>query len=275
MPPNQPSHRGPLHRQFSTPAATIPDISGLVQRIPNGLKAVTKFQEIMGDRHNSVGIIGFSFDYGGLTYDTCFMTHDGGRDVAEFTVNIPAESGFLRPLTPVSIAEKIYMLSVIAHSANTTWLRNHLNRLEDACFDSTTGKIGFVQPAPITRNVLVPVPLFAHMGLNFPSDSDYKDVPDPALKGFEYWDTQRRFVMDISRYPTIDFFVSRPRTSLMQNTQMYRGMATDMMNKIKLAAQTDYGIALYTNSKGFAENVDSALRRLPSISNDVEGRHPA
>lgn len=275
MPINQPSHRGSLHPHFRTPAATIPDISGLVQRSPNGLKMVTNFQEIFGDRNNSVGIIGFSFDYGGLTYDTRFMTHDGGHDIAEFTVNIPAESGFLRPLTPVSIAEKIYMLSVIAHSANTTWLRNHLNRLEDSCFDPTTGKIDFIQPAPIHSNVLAPVPLFAHMGLNFPSDSDYKDVPDPALKGFEYWDTQCRYVMDISRYPTIGFHVSHPKISLMQNTQMYRGMATDMMNKIKIAAQTDYGIALYTNSKGFAENVESALRRLPSISNDMIGRYPA
>lgn len=255
---------------FRTPAAPRPDITNLLKQHPNGLQSVTDFKEIRGDEKESIGIIGFAFQHGGLDYEIRYMTYDGGKDIAEFKVNIPAESAFLRPLTPVSIAEKIYMLSVVHHLADTTWIKEHLNRLEEACFDPTSGEFKIIQPKPIGGN-LSPITLFAHIGLNFPPDSNYQERPDASLKAFEYWDPHKRYVMDISAYPTINFYVSQPKISQMQNQQMLRKVAEDMVAKVRMLAQKDMDVAICIGTKSFAENLGHALQRLPSTEPSHKG----
>lgn len=281
MPQNIASQRTALNPLFGAKAASVKsaapvveNIEKFVQRRPNSLKNVTNFAKIEGDKDQQIGTVGFRFEHGGLTYETRFMSDDGNHDIAEFKILVPLESPFLRPAEPVKRSEKIYMLSVIHHSADTTWLRAPLSRLEDACFDDKNGKVEPVVPHPIHTNFLTPVKLFAHVGLSFPSNESYKDEPDAVLKAFEYWDAQRRYVMDVSHYPQIDFYTSKPKESMIKSQPMHRKMAEDMLREIRLAAQREMDIAMYIGTKNFSENVDFAIKRLLSIEKPHRG-YPA
>jgi len=246
------------------------DADILVEQVPYGIRAITDFQTIEGDQEKKVGTIGYSFKFGNVTYEARFLSDNGGNEIEEFKILIPATSRFLRDNSPILTAEKLYIRTVIDYLADKTWVVGHLKRLTNACFDKVPREVEFVVPTEDDIRSSLSTPLFAHTVLNFPSDANYRNTPEISVVAFEYRNDYLRYVVDISKYPKVSFQISDYKTDPLLATDMYQLTAKECIEQLKLAAKHDRNLAMIVGKKGFIETLEMEAEKLQLFAQDLD-----
>jgi hypothetical protein len=176
------------------------DLSSIENRMPVGLTpdVIQSYREIYAPTDTAIGLRGFRFKQYGLQYEV-FYKDEEGRDNPHFIVTCPTSQPYLHLEQNMGIAEKAHAFLAIKTLMGEA-LREHLKaplfEIERACFNPDSGSV--VRGITGIRRMAGNKKIVEHLGLGFPSDSEYEQEPYLKIMRLEWIHGTHHMVIDNS-----------------------------------------------------------------------------